>query len=141
MSESTKTFAAEGTAQMESAGESRSPQGVIATGGILGAVAAMSCCILPLALTVAGVSGAWMANLRALAPYQPIFIFMTIAFLGYGFYLVYWKPKRASADGAVCARPAVPGKVVRGTLWMASLFVVLAISFPYWFPLIVPYLP
>jgi mercuric ion transport protein len=92
-------------------------------------------------LTVAGVSGAWMANLRALAPYQPIFIALSIAVLGYGFYLVYWKPKRASADGAVCAQPVIPDKVVQGTLWLATLIVILAISFIFWFPLIVPYLP
>ena len=141
MPETTRNFAGEATAQIAPAGESQKQQGVIATGGILGAVAAMSCCILPLALTVAGVSGAWMANLRALAPYQPVIIVLTVAFLGYGFYLVYWKPKRAGADGAVCARPVVPGKVVRGSLWMASLFVILSISFPSWVPLLVPYLP
>jgi mercuric ion transport protein len=48
-----------------------------------------ACCIVPLTLIVFGVSGAWMANLRAIAPYQPILIVMTIAVLGYGFYLVY----------------------------------------------------
>lgn len=126
---------------MASPGEDGSRQGLIATGGILGAVAASSCCILPLVLTVAGVSGAWMANLRALAPYQPIFIAMTVAMLGYGFYLVYWKPNRAPADGAVCARPVVPGKLVKGALWLASAMVILAVSFPYWFTLILPYLP
>ena len=125
--------------EMATAGGSR--QGLAATGGILGAVAASSCCILPLVLTVFGITGAWMANLRALAPYQPIFIAMTLATLGYGFYLVYWKPKRTCADGAVCARPVVPSKLVKGALWLASLIVVLAASFPYWFVLIVPYLP
>lgn len=114
---------------------------VVAAGGILGALAASSCCILPLALTVAGVSGAWMANLRALAPYQPIFIAATLALLSYGFYLVYWKPKQASADGAVCARPMVSNKTVQTALWLATLIVLLAITFTYWFPLIVPYLP
>ncbi len=129
------------TTVMASAGQDGARQGLAATGGVLGAVAASACCILPLALTVAGVSGAWMSNLRALAPYQPVFIAMTVAMLGYGFYLVYWKPKRAAADGAVCARPVVSDKLVKSTLWLASAMVVLAASFPYWFVLIVPYLP
>ena len=40
-----------------------------AAGGMLGALAASSCCILPLALFTLGISGAWIANLTALAPY------------------------------------------------------------------------
>lgn len=119
----------------------KSSQRFVAAGGILGALAASSCCVLPLALTVAGVSGAWMANLRALAPYQPIFIAVTLALLGYGFYLVYLKPKRACADGAVCARPVVSNTIVRAGLWLATFIVLLAITFTYWFPLIVPFLP
>ncbi len=119
----------------------QSSQHMVAVGGILGALAASSCCILPLALTVAGVSGAWMSNLRALATYQPIFIAVTVALLGYGFYLVYWKPKRACADGASCARPVVSNTIVQAVLWLAVFIVLLAITFTYWFPLIVPYLP
>lgn len=118
-----------------------SSQRVVAAGGILGAIAASSCCILPLVLTVAGIGGAWMANLRALAPFQPVFIAATVALLGYGFYLVYWKPKRACADGAVCVRPVVSSTIVRSALWLATFIVLLAITFTYWFPPIVPYLP
>lgn len=141
MSENTPTVTVDETTEMASAGDEGSRQGLIATGGILGAIVASSCCILPLVLTVFGVSGAWMANLRALAPYQSIVIAITVAALGYGFYLVYWKPKRACAEGAVCAQPVVPNKVVQGALWLATLVVLLAASFAYWFPLIVPYLP
>src|SRR5215472_16544699 len=45
-----------------------------AVGGLMGAVAASSCCILPLLLFSLGVSGAWIGNLTRLAPYQPYFI-------------------------------------------------------------------
>jgi MerT mercuric transport protein len=45
-----------------------------ALGGILGAIAASSCCIAPLVLFSLGISGAWIGNLTALAPYQPYFI-------------------------------------------------------------------
>ena len=49
-------------------------QNLVAAGGILGALAASSCCILPLVLFGLGVSGAWIGNLTWLAPYQPYFI-------------------------------------------------------------------
>ena len=124
-------------------------QGLAAAGGILGAIAASSCCIVPLLLTVAGVGGAWMANLRALAPYQPIFIAITALFVAYGFYLVYWRPRRVAARGAVvdgeacaaCARPAVPSAVVKSALWLAAVMVLLAATFPIWFFCFFPYLP
>ncbi len=54
-------------------------QKLVATGGILGAIAASSCCIAPLVLFSLGSSGAWIGNLTALAPYQPYFIAATLA--------------------------------------------------------------
>ena len=105
-------------------------QGLIAAGGLFGAIGASSCCILPLVLFSLGVGGAWIGNLTALAPYQPIFIVITLGFLGYGFYAVYWKPKKACADGAACARP-LPNRVVKTALWTATVLVAVAIVFPY----------
>ena len=51
----------------------------MAAGGLVGALAASSCCILPFVLFGLGVSGAWIGNLTRLAPYQPFFIAATIA--------------------------------------------------------------
>ena len=48
-------------------------QKLVAAGGILAAMAASSCCIVPLLLFSLGVSGAWIGNLTRLAPYQPDF--------------------------------------------------------------------
>jgi len=125
-------------AMSDTGGERR--QGLIAAGGMLGAFAAASCCILPLTLTLFGVSGAWMTNLTALAPYQPIVVALTFAALGYGFYLVYWKARKPCVDGAICAHP-LPNKLVIGSLWLATAIVVAATTFAFWFPLIEPYLP
>ncbi len=101
-----------------------------AASGILGAVAASSCCILPLVLFSLGISGVWIGNLTALAPYQPIFVAITLGFLGYGYWLVYWKPRVACAEGAACARP-LPNRIVKISLLVATLLVAAAISFPY----------
>src|SRR5258707_6489940 len=78
---------------------------LLAAGGILAALGAASCCVVPFALFMLGVSGAWIGNLTALEPYQPIFVAIGIACLGYGFYVVYRKPKIACAEGSCCASP------------------------------------
>jgi mercuric ion transport protein len=103
-------------------------QQLVAAGGILGALAASSCCIVPLVLFSLGVGGAWIGNLTALAPYQPLFVTGTAAVLGYGYYLVYWKPKRACADEAACARPT-PSRLVQIALWIATALVIAAFAF------------
>src|ERR1700674_5335435 len=93
-------------------GEMQRGQRLMAAGGILGALAASSCCILPLVLFSLGVSGAWIGNFTQLAPYQPCFIAATIGFLGYGYWLVYRFSKLACANGDACARP-LPNQLVK----------------------------
>lgn len=110
-------------------------EGLVAAGGILCALAASSCCIAPLVLFSLGAGGAWIGNLTALAPYQPLFVVITLGFLGYGFFLVYGKPRTACAEGAACARP-LPNGIVKGGLWAATLLVAAAIAFPYTAPLL-----
>lgn len=109
--------------------------GILATGGVLGALAASSCCIVPLALFTLGIGGAWIGNLTALAPYQPLFVALTLGFLGAGFYLVYRRPKAVCADAVACARPA-SRRVVKTALWSATVLVVAAMAFPYYAPLL-----
>ena len=111
------------------------PQRLVTVGGVLGALAASSCCIVPLILFSLGIGGAWMGNLTALAPYKPIFIAITVGLLGYGFYLVYWKSKRACADGAACARP-LPNRFVKLGLWAATVLVAAAFAFDYVAPIL-----
>ena len=110
-------------------------QGIVAAGGILGAIAASSCCILPLVLFSLGASGAWIGQLTSLAPYQPIFVALTVGFLGYGYWLVYRRPKVACAEQAACAKPS-PNRVVKSALWAATALVMAAFSFNYWAPYI-----
>ncbi|MBL8711045.1 MAG: mercury transporter MerT [Rhodospirillaceae bacterium] len=110
-------------------------QRVVVAGGILGALAASSCCVVPLLLFSLGIGGAWIANLTALAPYKPLFVAATAALLGYGFYSVYWKPKYACAADAACARP-LPNRVVKVGLWIATVLVVIAFGFDYIAPVL-----
>lgn len=103
---------------------------MVAVGGVLGALAASTCCIVPLILFRIGIGGAWIGNLTALAPYKPFFVAGTTGLLGYGYYLVYWKPGRACADDAACARP-IPSRVVQVALWFATVLVTAAFAFDY----------
>jgi mercuric ion transport protein len=104
--------------------------GLIAAAGVFGALAAMSCCIMPLILFTLRISGVWIGNLTVLAPYQPIFIGATLTFLATGYYLVYRKPPVACADGEACARP-LPRRGVKLALWVATALVASAMAFPY----------
>ena len=108
---------------------------LVAVGGILGAVGASTCCMVPLVLFSLGVSGAWIGRLTSLSPYQPIFIAITFGFLGYGYWLVYRKPKIACADDAACAKP-LPNRLVKTALWLATVLVFLAIAWPYIVPVV-----
>jgi mercuric ion transport protein len=108
--------------------------GLGAAGGILGALAASSCCMLPLALSMLGISGAWIGNLTALAPYQPIFFAATAGFLGVGYYFVYCQPKAVCADGT-CVRP-LPNRSVKAVLWAATAVALAAAAFDCFAPVL-----
>lgn len=109
-------------------------QKLLAAGGVLGALAASSCCVLPLVLFGLGVSGAWIGNLTRLAPYQPYFLTATAACLGVGFWLRWRSRKSACAEGAACARP-LPNRAVTVGFILATTLVVGALALDFLAPL------
>lgn len=111
---------------------------MIAAGGFVGAIAASTCCIVPLILFSLGISGAWVGNLTALEPYKPIFIVITLAFLGYGYWMVYRKPKDC-AEGEACARP-LPNRLVKSALWGSTILIVIALFWNSIAPVVAPIL-
>lgn len=125
---SAKSLAENGAAQ-------RVGTSVASVGGILAAIGVGSCCVIPFALATIGVSGAWIGNLTALAPYQPYFIALTVAFLAGGFYLVYRKPKAACAEGSYCGRPG-SSRIAKIGLWSATVLFLAGIAFPYAAPIL-----
>jgi mercuric ion transport protein len=108
--------------------------GLLSVGSILAALGTGACCVVPFALFTLGIGGAWISNLTALVPYQPIFAAITFGFLGYGFYLVYRKPKVACPDGSYCAKPS-SGRIAKIGLWTATVLVIIALGFPKLAPL------
>jgi mercuric ion transport protein len=106
---------------------SRRVQTLLAAGGLFAALAALSCCILPIALLGLGVSGAWIGNVAQLAPYQPYFIAATLMFVGTGYWLAYRSSQRARADDAACARP-LSTRLVMPVLIVATILVIFALD-------------
>lgn len=81
-----------------------------------------------------GVSGAWIGNLTALAPFQPIFLaFAVLALFAAGRHI--WRPAQACAPGEICALPRVR-RGYRLAFAAISLLVLLGALFPliaHWF--------
>jgi mercuric ion transport protein len=122
--------AAPGARRRSTEGE-RASMALLPALGLLAAIGASSCCLVPLALFAVGVSGAWIGNLTAMAPYQPIWIAIALACLAGGFWKVYRRPAAtACAEGSYCANPAST-RLARLALWSAAALVTAAVGFPY----------
>ncbi|MEP2283461.1 MAG: mercuric transporter MerT family protein [Nitratireductor sp.] len=102
-----------------------------AVGALSGATAATACCIVPLALFMLGIGGAWIGRLTALAPYQPLFLGVAALSLGYG----YWRMRRDRRCGLdeACARP-VPRKFLNAAFATALALVAAALAFDVFAP-------
>lgn len=105
-----------------------------AAGGIIGAVLASSCCIVPLLLVTVGVSGAWIGSLTALEPYKPYFAASALVLIGLGFWHAYAKRKPACEDASYCARPE-SSHLTKIALWLVTVLVILAMTVVWWAPL------
>ena len=99
---------------------------------VLASLLASTCCVVPLALVLVGVTGAWMANLQALKPVTPYAIALTLGALAWAGWLVF-RPARACdiADGD-CAKTR---PLMRRVFIACTLFVALLLGFPLIAPL------
>jgi mercuric ion transport protein len=93
----------------------RGKAGLLAAGGLLGAL---------------GISGAWIGAFTSLEPYQPLFLAVAAGLLAVGHRLAYRRADAACVEGEACSQP-LPGRLVKGLLWAATLLVVAAAVFPY----------
>lgn len=106
----------------------------LAAGGLIGAILASACCVVPLALVTLGVSGAWIGNLTVLEPYKPYVAVATMAIIGLGFWHVYFRPKPNCEDGTYCARPE-SSRLTTAALWVGTAVILLAVTIDWWAPL------
>ena len=97
-------------------------------GGIVAAVAASLCCVLPLVAVVFGLGAFGVASVfETLRPYLLVLAF---AALGYGFYRVYFR-REECAPGESCATKPV-NKINQFSLWIASALIVAFALVPYY---------
>ena len=109
----------------ESLGNAR----LFSAGALASAIAASICCIGPVALAVLGLGGG--ALLLRVEPYRPYLLAATAMFLGAAFYLTYRRPavEDCASDSACPSTASRRGQ--KTALWIATLIVVLAATFPY----------
>ncbi len=106
---------------------------LFASGGVIGAILASSCCIVPLLFVILGVSGAWIGSLTALEPYKPVFASLALVFIGLGFRQVYFKAGSACDVDSYCAKPQ-SSTITKTALWISTVVVLLALTIDWWAP-------
>ena len=72
--------------------------GSLIAGGAMAVIGAHICCIGPLALLSFGIGGAWIGRMTAMEPYRPVFIGLTLLFLGMAFRRLYLAPRVCVSD-------------------------------------------
>ena len=102
----------------------------LAAGGLLAAIAASTCCVLPLALGSLGLGGAVVAGLGVLAPYQTVFRFAAIVLLGGGLWLAYTR-EPVFPDGAACV-PSRSAGWTKPVLWVGAAVMSVVLSESVW---------
>ena len=95
---------------------------------VLTAIGASVCCVAPLVLLALGISGAWISTLTALEPLRPVFIGLTLLFLGLSFRKVYLNPQTC-VPGAACADPHTV-KRQRGMFWAVTVLALTLLAVP-----------
>jgi len=100
---------------------------------VLAGIGASVCCVGPLVLLALGIGGAWVGNLTALEPYRPLFIGLTLLFLGLAFRKLYLVPQ-ICAPGEPCADPTTRRRQ-RLTFWVVAVLLLGLLAVPSLAPL------
>ena len=107
-------------------------KGSLIAGG-LAAIGASVCCVGPLLLLMLGIGGTWVGSLTAMQPYRPIFIALTMVFLGLAFRRLYLLPQ-VCAPGTPCADPRTRARQ-RLTFWFVTVLIGVLLAVPSLAPL------
>jgi mercuric ion transport protein len=106
-------------------------QAIIA--GILSGIGASLCCVAPLLLLSLGLGGAWVSGLTVFEPLRPVFILLTLLFVGLAFRKLYLIP-RTCEPGKPCADDTVLRRQ-RLIFWITAVPLLGLLSFPWFAPL------
>ena len=101
-------------------------------GGVIAAIGASLCCVLPLVLVLLGIGGAWMSLLTDMRPYTPYFLTVVVTLFGWAGFQLY-RPVEQCPPGSACTIPAARRRY-RFWFWPAALFSLLLVTGIYWIP-------
>lgn len=101
--------------------------------GALAAIGASVCCLGPLVLLALGIGGSWVGSLTAMEPYSPVFIGLTLLFLGLAFRKLYVAPQ-VCTPGTPCADPRARQRQ-RLMFWVVTLLLLGLLAVPWFAPL------
>ncbi|QNI38034.1 mercury transporter MerT [Edaphobacter sp. 4G125] len=103
-------------------------------GSVLTGIGASACCVGPLLLLSLGIGGAWITHLTALEPFRPVFIVLTVVFLGLAFRSLYLTPKDCSVGNKCVADQT--RNVQRVLFWVLAPVVLIFVASPWILPLL-----
>jgi len=109
--------------------------GWFGVGALLAAIGASACCIGPLVLLSLGIGGAWMTTLTSMEAVRPIFVIVTLIFIGLAFRKLYLTPDDCET-GEACASTSVK-RNQRIIFWVGSVFLIALLAFPWYAPLFI----
>ncbi|MFQ5647254.1 MAG: mercuric transporter MerT family protein [bacterium] len=96
------------------------------TGSVISAFLASACCIGPVVFALLGIGGAGFIS--QFEEYRPLFIVISVLFLGTGFYFTYRKKSECGADSS-CAN-SKSDRINKVVLWAAVSLVAVFTFFP-----------
>lgn len=96
----------------------------------LAAIGASICCVVPLALVLMGISGAWIASLTAMDAWRPWFSAATLLCLAVATWTVYGPSSRCRSDGVCISHDVLARR--RRWLWLATVGIAILLLFPYY---------
>jgi mercuric ion transport protein len=101
--------------------------------GVLAGIGASLCCVVPLVLLSLGLGGAWVANLTAFAPMRPVFLLLTLFFVGLAFRKLYLIPQTCE-PGKPCADDETIYRQ-RVIFWVVTIPLLGLLAFPWVAPM------
>ena len=94
------------------------------------ALLACGCCVAPLLLALAGISGAWIGQMRRIEPYSPWLMGLSFGALALAGWRLYRRPAAGAAcsvDGVACRRA---NGMARRWFWLVAVLAFVPVAVP-----------
>ncbi len=96
----------------------------------IAALLASGCCVAPLLLALAGISGAWIGQLRRIEPWSPWLMALSFAALAFAGRRLYRRPARAANCGVDDAACRQANGAARRWFWVVAVLALVPLAAP-----------